>query len=355
MYLEMTRGSAPWQELAQIAKRSFSDIDWTNPIPGTSFDAAGLIALADLSTIAHRTALTGTAALMDALVLCPGIHRQQNAPELSKGELPPTAALTTGYIFRVENQATVAFLQGVGVTGQLVTITVESVRKGSWHTFWMFLFGPSTSIFASTLVVIAMLMTIISVTLLLVINDWWGVGILSILIVARLLNILIIRRRATPGWHGVPEPGVDGDLLILLSQDRWIRMRGSVDALKTVTSGQWLKNMTFFESSLEAIATMLVYISAALAHNATQSSQILLMLLLLISVGLLGVSNKQEATFYMHDHVVRANSHPKPYARRLDLAKELIKETNRHDWAVSLGMVKAEDLGDPPSAVSPTL
>lgn len=39
-----------------------------------SLDGADLVALADLSTIAHRTALTGTS------VLYPGIHQQQNAP-----------------------------------------------------------------------------------------------------------------------------------------------------------------------------------------------------------------------------------------------------------------------------------
>ena len=62
-----------------------------------SLDAAGLVALADLTTIAKRTALTGTACLSDVLVLCPGIHRQQNAPDLNGGEYPATGAMTTGY------------------------------------------------------------------------------------------------------------------------------------------------------------------------------------------------------------------------------------------------------------------
>lgn len=341
--------------MAQIVERSMSSNDWKNPIPGTSFDAAGLIALADLGTIAHRAALTGTAAFMDALVLCPGIHRQQKAPELSKGELPPTAALTTGYIFRVENQATVAYLQGAGLTGQLVTLTVENLRKGPWYTLWTDLFGPSTSIFSSVLVAIAILSTITSVTLLAILRDWWGVGILLILIVARFLNIILIRRRTRPSWHGAPEPGVTGDLLILLSQDRWIRMQGSVNALKTVTSGQWLNDMTFFESSLEASATILVYISAALANNATESGKILLIVLMLMSVGLLGISNKQEGAFYMHGYVVKAKGKSTAYARRIDLAKELIKETKRHDWAIGLGMVKAEDYSEQPASFSVVL
>ncbi len=330
-----------------------SVFSWRTPFPGTSFDAAGLIALADLNTIAHRTALIGTATFIDALVLCPGIHRQQKASDLNQGELPPTAALTSGYVFRIENQATVAYLQGVGKTGQLVTVTVENLRKGYWYHFWALLFGPSISVLSSVLIVVAILSTITSIILLATFRDWWAVGILLTLIVARFLNIFLIRRRTRPSWHGALEPGATGDLLILLSQDRWIRVQGSVDALKVVTSGRWLNEMTFFESSLEATATLLVYVSAALASNATQSGKILLAALLLVSVGLLGISNKQEKAFYMHGHILSTKGRPRAYARRLDLAKELIKETKRHDWAIGLGMVKAEDYGE--QSVSVTL
>lgn len=340
--------------MAHVAKRGVSNIDWKNPVPA-SFDAAGLIALADLSTIAERTALLGSANFLDALVLCPGIHRQQKAADLNKGELPPTAALTTGYIFRIENQATVAYLQSVGISGHLVTLAVKNLRKRPWYHFWTYLSGPSESVLSSVLLMMAMLLTVISITLLGMVKDWWGAGILLVLIVARSLNIVLIHRRTKPSWHGALEPGVTGDLLVLLSQDRWIRMQGSVDALKTVTSGQWLKDMTFFESSLEATATMLVYLSAALASNATQIGKMLLIALLLMSVGLLGMSNKQEKAFYMHGHIMKTKGKPKMYARRLDLAKGLIKETKRHDWAIGLGMVKAEDYGKQSASISVTL
>ena len=86
----------------ETLKTKMAPFDWMRPLPNTSFDAAGLIALADLDTIARRTVLTGTAVYLDALVLCPGTHRQQTASELNGGELPPTAALTTGYVFRVK-------------------------------------------------------------------------------------------------------------------------------------------------------------------------------------------------------------------------------------------------------------
>jgi len=87
--------------------------DWlSGGYPKVSLDAAGLVALADLSTVARRTALTGTSSLLDAFVLCPGLHRQQEAPELNGGEYPACAAMTTGYVFRVENPATVSRRKG---------------------------------------------------------------------------------------------------------------------------------------------------------------------------------------------------------------------------------------------------
>lgn len=173
--------------------------------------------------------------------------------------------------------------------------------------------------------------------------------------VARSLNLYIIRQRAAPGWHGVPEPGQQGDLLILLSQDRWVRMRGPVDALKAVTSGQWLQDMTFFQRSLEAIATMLVYVGAAFAGNATRLGKILLMALLLGSVSLLGLSNEFITSLHMQGHDVKVVGKSKKYKRRLDLAKELIAETGRHDWAIGLGMVRAEDYEGKPGTVKVVL
>lgn len=55
-------------------------------IPNLFLGATSLIALADLSTIAERVALTGGASYLDIFTLCPGIHRQEAAAELNKGE-----------------------------------------------------------------------------------------------------------------------------------------------------------------------------------------------------------------------------------------------------------------------------
>ncbi len=76
----------------------------------TTLEAAGFIALVDLPAVTQRTALVGVACFLDVLVLVPGIHKQQCADEINRGEFPTTGAMTSGYVFRVENPATVSYL-----------------------------------------------------------------------------------------------------------------------------------------------------------------------------------------------------------------------------------------------------
>ena len=312
------------------------------PIPGVSLDLTGLIALADLTTLAQRTALNGTSSFLDLFVLCPGIHRQQYATDLNGGELPPTAALTTGYVFRVENQATVFYLQKMGVPGHLVTLTVEEESKseGKKRADGKNIRKEAITL-ASLLFFIPVALTVASLSFVILLEDWWALTVLLTLILARTLNAIIIKRRSLPGWKGIKEPGVKGDLLILLSQDRWIRLQGPVDSLKTITAGQWLRDPTFSESSTTSIATLLIYINAAvITSNASQAGQIAILALLLVSVGLVALSNEVQAELRMHGCTVKVDgAAPKKYERRLDLADELIESTGRDDWAIRLGMV----------------
>jgi len=317
---------------------------WSNnPITGLSLDAAGLVALADLETIEERTALTGSSTYLDVFVLCPGIHRQQHATGLNGSEFPAVAALTTGYAFRVENPATVLFLQKIGKTGHLVTAEVSPVSgtSSSATNFQSAWWTPNPSLFSSASYVATIVLTVMAIIFVILMGDYWALAILLILMLARLCNIIIVRRRSQVGWKGASEPGVKGDLLILLSQDRWVRMKGNVDDLKAVTSGQWMRDMTFAESSVAAIATTLVYVDAVLASNAQQIGKIILMVLLLLSAGLLGYSNDQIEALQMFGRSIRAVGQPKAYKRRLDLANELIEETGREDWAFRIGMINA--------------
>ena len=183
-------------------------------------------------------------------------------------------------------------------------------------------------------------LTIIVVTLLIISQDWWGVFVLFVLAFARLCNVIVLRRRTEVGWKGAPEPGVKGDLLVLLSQDRWVRITGMVDDLKAVTSGQWLREMSFVEGSVVAFSTILVYLDAALASNVAQAGKVMLVALLIISAGLLAISNQKTDHLQMYGCVIKRDGNPpKKYKRRLDLANELVRETGRTDWAVRMGLI----------------
>jgi hypothetical protein len=193
----------------------------TTEINGISLDATGLVALADLSTIAQRTAIVGSASGFDALVLAPGIHRHQTASEINGGEQPATAALTTGYVFRVENQATVHFLRSIGVTGHLVTVKVKKetnvglngIKSGKIKEFLMSRYCFKGGFFTSLLYMICPFLTIAAIIFLSCIGDWWGIGSLMALIVARLFNVIVIRQRSKAGWKGTIS--VHGIILIL--------------------------------------------------------------------------------------------------------------------------------------------
>ncbi|KZT22977.1 hypothetical protein NEOLEDRAFT_1039605, partial [Neolentinus lepideus HHB14362 ss-1] len=293
--------------------------------------AAGLIALADLKTPGYRIALKGTSSFLDALFLVPGIHCQRYVSNVNGAEYPATGAMTTGYVFRTENEATVYYLQRVGLPGHLVTLEVLPT-------------APKPALFSKDALVRALylvgIVSTLAVTLCLYqIQDLWGLYVVAMLITARLLNILVIKRRSKLGWKGAPEPGVKGDLLILLSQDRWVRMRGLVDDLKTVTSGSWMREETTVESFFVNVGTILVYASPAVAVNASAAGGLLIGSLLLITLALLGLCNALTETQHMFGRTLRIVEPPKKYRRRLDLVEELVKVSGRNDWAIGMGMI----------------
>ncbi|KAK0871790.1 hypothetical protein LTR87_012718 [Friedmanniomyces endolithicus] len=296
----------------------------------TPLDLAGLILLADIDAVARKLAYTGDTHPEDLLVLCPGLHRQQDAPALSKGEYPACAALTTGYVFRVENEATTLFLQRMSKTGHLTTMRVTSasdeVPDGCRWNAYSFAFS----------------LTVWAFTGFCLFGDYWAAAVLGTLIVIRVVNMVVIDRRLSGGWHGQTEPGVPGDLLILLSQDRWVRMTGLVDDLKAVTSGRWLRDPTPLETAFTSSATLLVYLAAIFLICASEQGKKIVLMLTVVSAGIVIFANANMKELRMNDKLLRVEGPPKAYGRRLDLTNELIQETGRRDWALRLGMVQPE-------------
>ena len=307
-------------------------------ITKVELDAAGLVALADLRTIQNRTALTGTSSYSDLLFLAPGIHCQQSSEEVNGGEYPLTGQLTEGhYVFRVENQATVFWLQRVGETGRLVEVHVSGATShspGLRHSF------HRADIVPTILYLLGVSGTITIITLLGVIHDYWGVGVLLMLIVARVINVFVIRQRSQQGWKGgMEEGGVESDLLIILSQDRWVRMKGLENDVKAVTAGCWLRDMTALEGYATSFATVLVYASAALAGNASTVGSLMIACLLLISAGLLGIANSYTKDLRMFGRTVSVVGEAKPYKRRRMMVDEIAAEVGNNDWAINMDLI----------------
>lgn len=112
----------------------------SHPIPNFSLSASGLIVLADLSTIAQRTALRGGSSWLDSLLLAPGLHYQQAADDLTRSG--SAQVLTAVEIdrngkptaHRIVNQAVVSYVLRVAKEGRTVVLDVGEipVRKGSF-------------------------------------------------------------------------------------------------------------------------------------------------------------------------------------------------------------------------------
>jgi hypothetical protein len=123
-YRSLTRPSQTLAIRALIAQFN------STPIKGLSLSASGLLALADLQTIAQRTAITGTSSWLDSFVLAPGLHYQQAADSLLKEPTEPLAVEHHGdgqiHEFAVANVATVNYMQRLAAhtRGSMVTLDV---------------------------------------------------------------------------------------------------------------------------------------------------------------------------------------------------------------------------------------
>lgn len=104
------------------------------PIPGFQLSAGGLLVLADLSTIAQRTAIAGGSSWLDALLLAPGLHYQQAADALEK-ETAKYNAIEASQgkdkisAYSITNAATIRYLQKVGRQGETVTVDVGMIPQ----------------------------------------------------------------------------------------------------------------------------------------------------------------------------------------------------------------------------------
>ncbi|KAK7715270.1 hypothetical protein SLS64_003968 [Diaporthe eres] len=237
---------------------------WTNtPIPNFSLSAAGLLVLADLNTIAQRTSLRGGSSWFDSLLLAPGLHYQQAADEVAYGdaktlvavEIQPDGKPTS---HQIVNQAVVNYVLRTAKEGGTVVLDVGEipVKPRSWRTGRAGRGGQRASVYA---------------------GGWGGGG----------------------DGIALPDLGWTAHLLmarvtqytINISPVTTVILRGLSSDLQALTTTVWLRPKTHAEGYLEAIAKVLVYLVAACSGNATQAGNLILLVLLLISGGMLALSN----------------------------------------------------------------
>lgn len=300
-----------------------------------------LITLLHLTPLASPTTLSALRSpppYLSALAVSPGLHLQNSqAPRLHSGEFPACAAMTTGHVFRVENPATVLFLQRVGRTGRLTRLEVSVSAAGEGEGLkGGFGFGYVEVAEACSGVALAVLVGM---------GEGAAVAYLFVLVLIGVINVSVLRRQILSAkWHGASEPGTKGDLLVLLSYDRWIRLQGQVDDLKAVTSGAWMREGTLFEEALLGFATCCAYLAPGLLAHAELRGQIIVLALLGLNAALLGLEVWGTRELRMKGRVVRLLGERKGYESRRVLARELIEEYGgRRDWAMGLGLVTGEE------------
>lgn len=114
---------------------------------------------------------------------------------------------------------------------------------------------------------------------------------------SRLLNIWVIKQRSRS-----KKPDKTRDLhshrlnqlteyLVDLGGGTAVALRGMSDDLQAITATVWLRERTNIEGYLEACAKMLVYLVACFSGNCTQAGNLIMLALLLVTAGLLALSN----------------------------------------------------------------
>ncbi|KAI4866197.1 hypothetical protein F4820DRAFT_447326 [Hypoxylon rubiginosum] len=286
------------------------------PIPHFTLSASGLIALADLGTIANRTRLVGGSSWLDALLLAPGLHYQQAADAVN-GSTESYSAVETyegkSSTYNITNTATQQYLKRVGKGDQRVTVDVGMLPDrnywprrqgggGQRATIWGDQ-GADLGWVSHVLYLASPVLTIAAFVFMILLQEWWGVASLLALMLSRVLNIWVIKQRSKPPEPLPPKPDVSSlltEYLVDLGQGRSVCLRGVAEDLQAITTTSWLQAKTHLDGYLEATAKLIVYMVAAFSGNMTQVGSIIFMVLLLITAGLLGLSNGHAKTFRMH-------------------------------------------------------
>ncbi|KAF7547499.1 hypothetical protein G7Z17_g7702 [Cylindrodendrum hubeiense] len=316
----------------EIIPRSLIHSWSTTPIPNLTLSASGLLALADLRTVAHRTALTGGSSWLDALVLAPGLHYQQACDYLDREAPTGLIALPVASAapvldgraemrYGIKNAVTVNYLMSLCRKDKRGLVTIDVGSVAGWEVGkrlrrlvrrrrkivdeedeYLDLSPPDLDWISHFMYLTTPGLTVASITFMILFEDWWGLSIIIALMVSRTLNIWAIKNRTepptslttTPLDHRITEYRID------LGDGRTVLLRGLDADLQALTTQAWLRSQSHLDGYFEAAAKLIVYLVAALSGNMTQAGAIVLVGLLVLSAALLGLSNAHARGIRMH-------------------------------------------------------
>lgn len=277
------------------------------------------------------------------------LSRAEGAAQLTAVEMQPDGTPTT---HRIVNRAVVSYVLRTAKEGKTVVLDVGElpVKTPSWTTpsssrrrRWSgqgqrgMVYGgkdrtgQGLSWAAQSLYLASPVLTCVAISFVVLLQDCeypvlslpcqdldpkliritdWALGFILALMLSRILNIAVIKARSQPNPADLPAPfdsNQPGNMhqqpppppprmtqyTINLDPTTIVILRGLNTDLRALTTTVWLRPKTHLEGYFEAIAKMLVYLVACVSGNASQAGNLVLLVLLLTSAGLLALSNAQ--------------------------------------------------------------
>ncbi len=280
--------------------------------------AAAFIALTDFASIASRNAQFGTSSYADVFILAP-LFSQTHAE-------PPHSQTGLKYI---HNAALASFLQSFGQPRHIVTLRVDP--------------GPirytnlTIPLFCAMLFYnLGMLMTADIAAVLFIIQDWWGLGTVAMILVSRWTNIVIARRRIEKS-----PPVKDGRLNayaeIFMRGGRWICLCGRKEDIEAVTTSRSLREKSTMEGFAIACTSLLVFAATAFAGNISPVGSWAFIFWVLSSIAFFRLSKLYSRHLEIFDRIVTMDKGAaEPLTRQMDASLRNMVEGNAH--AVDCGL-----------------
>ncbi|PBK92150.1 hypothetical protein ARMGADRAFT_1080936 [Armillaria gallica] len=157
------------------------------------------------------------------------------------------------------------------------------------------------------------------------------------LVNSSLINLVVTRRRSIQNLSG--EPGGEYDLLIRLSQDRWIRLQGADADLRTVVACQGLRARSAMEGFAVSFGTVSVHLAVALSANISPAGCLVIVCLVLCSSIFMALRNSLNPCLQTMDRVVRVEGRPTRYEERMPQGN-----TGGSEWGVVVSTMPSPDV-----------